>query len=83
MELLAEIIGSSILVVGGSRSAVSAAAFPEVGSGLQGVSLAFGRTVQGNAPIAGIVAAWLSADASKLDSQERTATAPSVLPDEL
>lgn len=42
---LAELIGTFWLVLGGCGSAVLAAAFPEVGIGLMGVSLAFGLTV--------------------------------------
>lgn len=42
---LAEFIGTFWLVLGGCGSAVLAAAFPEVGIGLAGVSLAFGLTV--------------------------------------
>ena len=42
---LAEFIGTFWLVFGGCGSAVLAAAFPEVGIGLLGVSLAFGLTV--------------------------------------
>lgn len=42
---LAEFIGTFWLVLGGCGSAVIAAAFPEVGIGLAGVSLAFGLTV--------------------------------------
>jgi aquaporin Z len=42
---LAELIGTFWLVLGGCGSAVLAAAFPEVGIGLLGVSLAFGLTV--------------------------------------
>lgn len=41
----AEFIGTFWLVLGGCGSAVIAAAFPEVGIGLVGVSLAFGLTV--------------------------------------
>ena len=41
----AELIGTSWLVFGGCGSAVLAAAFPEVGIGLLGVSFAFGLTV--------------------------------------
>ena len=44
-KLLAEGIGTFWLVLGGCGSAVIAAAFPEVGIGLLGVSLAFGLTV--------------------------------------
>lgn len=44
-KLLAEFIGTFWLVLGGCGSAVLAAAFPEVGIGLHGVSLAFGLTV--------------------------------------
>lgn len=42
---LAELIGTFWLVLGGCGSAVLAAAFPEVGIGLLGVSFAFGLTV--------------------------------------
>jgi len=42
---LAEFLGTFLLVFGGCGSAVLAAAFPEVGIGLVGVSLAFGLTV--------------------------------------
>ncbi len=42
---LAEFIGTFWLVLGGCGSAMLAAAFPEVGIGLVGVSLAFGLTV--------------------------------------
>ena len=42
---LAEFIGTFWLVLGGCGSAVLAAAFPGVGIGLTGVSLAFGLTV--------------------------------------
>jgi aquaporin Z len=42
---LAEFFGTFWLVLGGCGSAVLAAAFPEVGIGLTGVSLAFGLTV--------------------------------------
>lgn len=41
----AEFIGTLWLALGGCGSAVLAAAFPEVGIGLVGVSLAFGLTV--------------------------------------
>ncbi len=44
-KLVAELIGTAWLVLGGCGSAVLAAAFPEVGIGLHGVSLAFGLTV--------------------------------------
>lgn len=44
-RLAAESIGTFRLVLGGCGSAVLAAAFPEVGIGLAGVSLAFGLTV--------------------------------------
>jgi aquaporin Z len=42
---IAELIGTFWLVLGGCGSAVISAAFPEVGIGLLGVSLAFGLTV--------------------------------------
>lgn len=42
---IAEFIGTFWLVLGGCGSAVLAAAFPDVGIGLLGVSLAFGLTV--------------------------------------
>ena len=44
-KYLAEAIGTFWLTFGGCGSAVLAAAFPEVGIGLLGVSLAFGLTV--------------------------------------
>ncbi|TXS95153.1 aquaporin Z [Parahaliea aestuarii] len=44
-QLGAEFVGTFWLVLGGCGSAVLAAAFPEVGIGLLGVSLAFGLTV--------------------------------------
>src|ERR671913_1795197 len=43
--MLAEYIGTFWLVLGGCGSAVLAAAFPQVGIGLLGVSVAFGLTV--------------------------------------
>jgi aquaporin Z len=42
---VAEVFGTFWLVLGGCGSAVLAAAFPEVGIGLLGVSMAFGLTV--------------------------------------
>src|SRR5512138_3930096 len=44
-KVSAEFLGTLWLVLGGCGSAVLAAAFPEVGIGLLGVSLAFGLTV--------------------------------------
>jgi aquaporin Z len=44
-KLTAEFLGTFWLVLGGCGSAVLAAAFPGVGIGLHGVSLAFGLTV--------------------------------------
>ncbi len=44
-KLAAEFVGTFWLVLGGCGSAVLAAAFPQVGIGLLGVSLAFGLTV--------------------------------------
>jgi len=44
-KLAAEFLGTFWLVLGGCGSAVLAAAFPEIGIGLAGVSLAFGLTV--------------------------------------
>jgi aquaporin Z len=44
-RLAAEFVGTFWLVLGGCGSAVLAAAFPDVGIGLLGVSLAFGLTV--------------------------------------
>ncbi len=44
-KLGAELLGTFWLVLGGCGSAVLAAAFPDVGIGLVGVSLAFGLTV--------------------------------------
>ena len=44
-RMTAELLGTAWLVLGGCGSAVIAAAFPNVGIGLTGVSLAFGLTV--------------------------------------
>jgi aquaporin Z len=44
-KLLAEFIGTAWLVLGGCGAAVLAAAFPQLGIGFVGVSLAFGLTV--------------------------------------
>lgn len=44
-KYIAELLGTFWLVLGGCGSAVLAAAFPDVGIGLLGVSLAFGLTV--------------------------------------
>lgn len=44
-KYLAELLGTFWLVFGGCGSAVIAAAFPELGIGFAGVSLAFGLTV--------------------------------------
>ena len=44
-KYVAEMIGTFWLVLGGCGSAVISAAFPDVGIGLLGVSLAFGLTV--------------------------------------
>jgi aquaporin Z len=44
-KLIAEFLGTFWLVLGGCGSAVLAAAFPELGIGFAGVSLAFGLTV--------------------------------------
>ena len=44
-KYLAELLGTFWLVFGGCGSAVLAAAFPELGIGFVGVSLAFGLTV--------------------------------------
>mgnify|MGYP000882728795 CR=1 FL=1 len=44
-KYLAELIGTFWLVFGGCGSTVLAAAFPELGIGFAGVSLAFGLTV--------------------------------------
>ena len=44
-RLTAEAVGTFVLVFGGCGSAVFSAAFPNVGIGLLGVSLAFGLTV--------------------------------------
>ncbi len=46
-KLVAELIGTFILVLGGCGASVFSAAFPPVGIGLLGVSLAFGLTVLG------------------------------------
>lgn len=44
-KLIAEFIGTMWLVLGGCGSAVLAAAYPELGIGFAGVSIAFGLTV--------------------------------------
>ena len=44
-KFLAELIGTFWLVLGGCGSAVLAAAYPDLGIGFVGVSLAFGLTV--------------------------------------
>ncbi|RWR03125.1 porin [[Pantoea] beijingensis] len=44
-KLVAEFLGTFVLVFGGCGSAVLAAAFPELGIGFAGVALAFGLTV--------------------------------------
>lgn len=46
-KLVAELIGTFVLVFGGCGAAVFSAGFPSVGIGLLGVSLAFGLTVLG------------------------------------
>src|SRR5580692_11967790 len=46
-KLVAEFVGTFILVFGGCGAAVFSAAFPSLGIGLLGVSLAFGLTVLG------------------------------------
>ena len=46
-KLVAELIGTFVLVFGGCGAAVFSAGFPAVGIGLLGVSLAFGLTVLG------------------------------------
>jgi glycerol uptake facilitator-like aquaporin len=63
----AEFIGTFWLVLGGCGSAVLAAAFPGVGIGLLGVSLAFGLTVLTMAFwVAPLVGALLGAGAHRL-----------------
>ena len=56
-RFVSEVVGTFVLVLGGCGSAVFSAAFPDVGIGLLGVSLAFGLTVLGCAyalgPISG------------------------------
>ncbi|MGO8994263.1 MAG: aquaporin Z [Polyangiaceae bacterium] len=54
-KLVAELVGTFVLVFGGCGSAVFSAAFPAVGIGLLGVSLAFGLTVLGCAYAVGHV----------------------------
>ena len=54
-KLTAELFGTFVLVFCGCGSALFAAAFPEVGIGLHGVSLAFGITVIGCAYALGSV----------------------------
>jgi glycerol uptake facilitator-like aquaporin len=69
----AEFLGTFWLVLGGCGSAVLAAAFPNVGIGLLGVSLAFGLTVLTMAFwIAPIAGAWLGAVAYRLIASEET-----------
>jgi aquaporin Z len=46
-KYVGELLGTFVLVFGGCGSAVFSAAFPQVGIGLLGVSLAFGLTVLG------------------------------------
>lgn len=52
-KLLAEMLGTFWLVLGGCGSAVLAANFPNIGIGLTGVSLAFGLTVMTMAYVVG------------------------------
>ena len=54
----AEFLGTFWLVLGGCGSAVLAAAFPDVGIGLLGVSLAFGLTVLTMAYAIGHISGW-------------------------
>ncbi len=54
-RLVAEFIGTFILVFGGCGAAVFSAAFPSVGIGLLGVSIAFGFTVLSSAYAFGAV----------------------------
>lgn len=54
-KLVAEFIGTFTLVFGGCGSAILAAAFPSLGIGFVGVSLAFGLTVVGMAYAVGHV----------------------------
>jgi len=44
-KLLAELLGTFWLVLGGCGAAVLSGAFPEYGIGLHGIALAFGLTV--------------------------------------
>lgn len=44
-KLLAEFVGTFVLVLGGCGAAVLAATFPDTGIGWLGVSIAFGLTV--------------------------------------
>jgi aquaporin Z len=44
-RLLAEFIGTFWLVLGGCGSVVLAGSFPEIGSGIVGIALAFGLTL--------------------------------------
>src|SRR5512132_2281888 len=56
-RLAAEALGTFWLVLGGCGSAVLAAAFPDVGIGLVGVSLAFGLTRRrGTLQVVGVAA---------------------------
>jgi aquaporin Z len=54
-KLVAEFIGTFVLVFGGCGSAVFSAAFPSVGIGLLGVAIAFGFTVLSSAYAFGAV----------------------------
>jgi aquaporin Z len=54
-KLVAEFIGTFVLVFGGCGAAVFSAAFPSVGIGLLGVSIAFGLTVLSSAYAFGAV----------------------------
>src|SRR5205809_4523837 len=82
-KLAAEFFGTFWLVLGGCGSAVIAAAFPNVGIGLLGVSFAFGLTVLTMAYAIGAISGchlnppryrsgWSSAGALKLPSSATT-----------
>jgi len=61
-KLTAEAIGTFWLTFGGCGSAVIAAAFPHVGIGLVGVSLAFGLTLLSMAYAIGHISRLLLSD---------------------
>ena len=77
---LAEFIGTFWLVLGGCGSAVLAAAFPELGIGFTGVSLAFGLTVLTGLMRSGPSPADTSIRRSRPDSGRRSLPCAELLP---